>query len=77
MSDYAYEQKQMIDDSEYGYKLDLSKVPFETLLEWYTDYRSANIWEHPGFDSTFKFIQYGILLRHELTKRDKKGSIIL
>ena len=57
---------------------DFKKIPFEQLLEMYADYRNSNIWEHPGgFKDTFTYVQYGMVLKLELQRRDRKGSTIL
>lgn len=87
MSDYAYELRQKIDDSEYGYlqqdsiiklRKTVKRMSFEVLLDEYQDYVTRGIWSPaPPFKDTFRWIQYGIELKMELTRRDKKGSIIL
>lgn len=57
---------------------ELSKIPFETLLDMYVSYRESNIWNPPApFKDTFEYLQYGTLLKGELRKRDRKGSVIL
>lgn len=79
MSDYQLQKREEIDDTDYDYQVmnTLKKVPFELLLEMYADYRASNIWEHEGFKDTFSFLQYGVALRRELSRRDKKGSRIV
>lgn len=77
MSDYAAETKQQIDDIDYGYT-NLKELPFEVLLEMYSDYRNSNIWTPPSnFKDTFSYVQYGVRLKMELQRRDKRGSKVL
>lgn len=87
MSDYAYQLRQQIDDSDYGYfkqdsiislRKKVKRMSFETLLDEYQTYVSRGIWNPaPPFKDTFKWIQYGIELKMELQRRDRKGSKIL
>jgi hypothetical protein len=58
---------------------ELNKIPYETILELYIDYRNSNIWNPPApFTHTFDYVVYGVNLKRELQRRDKKkGSMIL
>lgn len=58
---------------------DLDKVPFELLVELYMDYKASNIWKPPSpFLSTIEYVKYGVRLKREVEKRDRKrGSVIL
>lgn len=84
MSDYLEEIKQRIDDSEYGLDTDkvlrekMKTMSYEELLDRYFEYSTRSMWNpaYPFTDS-FKWVQYGIALRAELNKRDKRGSMIL
>ena len=77
MSDYLEETKQL-DDRDYNAPANLKELPFETLLEMYSDYRNSNIWTPPAeFKDTFSYIQYGVRLKMELQRRDKRGSKVL
>lgn len=87
MSDYAYELRQQIDDSDYGHLQDdsiiklrktVKRMSFETLLDEYQTYVTRGIWNPASpFKDTFRWIQYGIELKMELSRRDRKGSKIL
>ena len=87
MSDYAYEINQQIDDTDYGYfnydsltklrKL-VKKMPFEALLDEYQDYIKRGMWNpKTPFTEVIKWVQYGIALKMELQKRDRKRTVIL